>query len=137
MSDQHEHQSDDEQHDTEGHLYIPKDERAGGAPDTDGHGRRYPGEDDIIDTDGHKRYRSRLDDADDGDMVGDAEGHGRFRPQADDTIDDTDGHKRYRRLDDVDEDDMVGDAEGHVAPAPSDADNEPRAVRGRDGKGHR
>lgn len=98
MSDQHEHQSDDEQHDTEGHLYIPKDERAGGAPDTDGHGRRYPGEDDIIDTD---------------------------------------GHKRYRRLDDVDEGDMVGDAEGHVAPAPSDADNEPRAVRGRDGKGHR
>jgi hypothetical protein len=51
-------QNDDE--DTQAHLYIPKDERASGAPDTEG----------------HKRMRGRVEDAGEGDVVG----HGRRTP---------------------------------------------------------
>jgi hypothetical protein len=78
MSEQHEHHSD--QGDTEAHLYIPKDERAGAAADTEAHGRfrgvEDAGEDDTIsDTEGHMPFRRRFDDAGEDDQIGDVEGH--------------------------------------------------------------
>lgn len=88
MNDGHEHHDD-----VSGHLYIPKDERAGGQSDTEGHMPR-------------ARF---VGPADEGDLVDDLEG---------------------------DEDDVIDDVEGHRV-APSDPINEPPAVRGRDGRGHR
>ena len=131
MSDQHEHQSDESQSDesqsdAEGHLYIPKDERAGATSDTEG----------------HRRARGRLEDAGEGDVVADAEGHKRFRRLEDagegDMVADAEGHRRRRaHLEDADEGDVVADVEGHASGMPGDPINEPSAVRGRDGQGRR
>lgn len=128
--------------DTEAHIYVPKDERAG-ATDTEGHGRWSP--DDREDTEGHMpRITRGVEAATEDDTIGDdTEGHGRFSP---DNREDTEGHmpRIGRGIETATEDDTLDDApngsdtDGHGRFAPDAREDTeghmPRIGGGRSGQ---
>ncbi len=162
-----EHDIDDTNDDTEGHAFksgrAVRVGRDAGTADTEGHAIRAakPGRDDgTDDTEGHMPRVRFVDDADEGDLVGEAdteghalksgraakvgrdggtddtEGHGARASHLDDA--DTEGHGfRAHRLDGADEGDLVRDAdtEGHLyIPKDERAGGvEPEMIRGAGG----